>query len=401
MRREGKIRGSFVRIRKREEFDYKLGNSTGGKPTNHSKLSGKCKCPVNNAKHCFDCYAGWPYWKALCKTRRMHKLDNRDITRNYKLENFSLKCSPSRQGPGSCTQATRYSYDYDYDEQDTPDQTHSRHSPETTITLASFLRGKHVAHKISANAGPSTSGLDEETQIRSEGLENPEKIPDGSNRLTDIDEEADYSWFVLDSSESDQGSVDLDGCGRKSVVSRGIAMCPKCYLITALGTFSSTGEEIVDCFARCCRPPADPVLPRDIPSHSALVAAVDQGTNFLPIQQDQKSQEGSSADQDQNRKRSRDQSAHSSFKEDVENQLPQPMNELYSTLQQPRRIIQLVRSKAHRAQLADIARRTEDFQISAIPEENLGLVVFKRRLEESLQETSSTEVSQRSQNPVP
>ncbi|KAL2630451.1 hypothetical protein R1flu_015137 [Riccia fluitans] len=214
MRREGKIRGSFLRINKLDDFDFTMGNRTHGKPTNHSKVSSKC---AGNTRHCSTCHAGRPWSKAMCKTKSMNKLDGRDITTNYKLEDFALKCSPSRSGPslhdlskyyGSFPQDIGYSYDYEYEEQETLDQLEYSHSPATRITIPSFFRGLRGDYEESVDL-EAHDGYSDEENI--EDLETSKGTPCMSNKLVDTDDEFDCSWSLIDSSDTEQGTVDLDG----------------------------------------------------------------------------------------------------------------------------------------------------------------------------------------------
>ncbi|KAL3679700.1 hypothetical protein R1sor_022656 [Riccia sorocarpa] len=145
---------------------------------------------------------------------------------------------------------------------------------------------------------------------------------------------------------------------------------------------------------------ADPVPTSVVPALPIVEVSEAQNLNPQLLQQDfQKSNADTSIDLGQSRKRTRDQSVHSGFKENSDESFPQPMNEQYSAPQPPRRIVELARSKAHMCQLADLARGTEFIQEADRPEENLGLVLFKRqRLEESSQGRSSAESSQHTQN---
>ncbi|KAL3689665.1 hypothetical protein R1sor_015974 [Riccia sorocarpa] len=145
---------------------------------------------------------------------------------------------------------------------------------------------------------------------------------------------------------------------------------------------------------------ADPVPASAVPTLLVVEVSETQNLNPQPLQQDfQKSNAGTSEDLGQSRKRTRDQSVHSGFKGNADESFPQPMNEQYSAPQPPRRIVELARSKAHRTQLADLARGAEFIQEADRPEDNLGLVLFKRqRLEESSQGSSSAESSQHTQN---
>ncbi|KAL3676897.1 hypothetical protein R1sor_026845 [Riccia sorocarpa] len=205
MRREGKIRGSFVRTNKSHEFDYTLGNRTNGKPTNASKVSSTC---TSNKVQCSMCHSATPCSKALCKTKSMLKVHRRDIS--YKLEDFSLKCNSSRPGPalgmyyGSLTQDSGYSYDYESEEQESLDQLEYCHSAATRTTMGSFLRD------VCGDAGTPDSYPDEEALDEDDGLESSRGTPHEShfNRTSATDD--DCSWSLVDSSDTDQGSADLD-----------------------------------------------------------------------------------------------------------------------------------------------------------------------------------------------
>ncbi|KAL2630507.1 hypothetical protein R1flu_015193 [Riccia fluitans] len=219
MRREGKIHGSFVRMRKDDEyFDFR--NGTPGKPTNLSKLSSKCP---HNSRHCHFCHAGRPWSKAMCKTRGMHKVNDLDITGNYKLDQFTLKCRPSSQDVDdyhgrSAGELNVYSADSDHgDQQETKGQLDDHRSPDMMITIASFLRGMRGARETSVDAGSPDSVSDEETLLHQDENEQnwmtPPELSDDSVSEEDTpnqDERLQNSKGPLDSSDKEMDVVDFD-----------------------------------------------------------------------------------------------------------------------------------------------------------------------------------------------
>ncbi|KAL2609925.1 hypothetical protein R1flu_028498 [Riccia fluitans] len=90
MRREGRVHGSCIRMRKEDELEYN--KRPPRKPTNHSRMTGAC---LTNRRHCLGCHY-YPVEKAMSKTKGKHKLKDQDITKNHRWNDFAFGCYPPR-----------------------------------------------------------------------------------------------------------------------------------------------------------------------------------------------------------------------------------------------------------------------------------------------------------------
>jgi hypothetical protein len=83
MRREGRIHGNNVRVNKKESGSYERAI----KPTNHSKVTGKC--PANGVR-CVGCSHGQPVKKSIGKVKTALKARDLDVTKNHKMAEWSF-----------------------------------------------------------------------------------------------------------------------------------------------------------------------------------------------------------------------------------------------------------------------------------------------------------------------
>ncbi|KAL3678617.1 hypothetical protein R1sor_021573 [Riccia sorocarpa] len=208
MKREGRVHGSCVRMRKQEAFDYH--SKAPRKPTNHSRVTGAC---LSNKRHCPACHEH-PVLKAMGKTKGKHKARDHDVTKNHRLNDFALGSYPPSPGLGDYYgDDLRVTYDSDLTDYHSEEEEIIRQELLAVETPVVEIRDGSAVVNVGESVLDGLDGL--ESDLSGEDVESPVlNVEESVSDCSDFElsgEDVESPVLNVEESDSDGADSELSG----------------------------------------------------------------------------------------------------------------------------------------------------------------------------------------------